>query len=116
MSSSSFPKYQVFVCLMASLSEDGSMHTKVCRASNLARNLSRHNRKVKCLDPSTKEGAPHWEYVIILGPFKHGHRAVAHQWKGKGTKKLSELTARGLKIGADLSSSLHRNVLYCRTK
>lgn len=73
-------EYSVFVCLMASYSQDRVLWLKVCRASNLARNLARHNREEKCYDPSTRIGAPYWEYVMVIGPFTQNHKRLASDW------------------------------------
>lgn len=104
-------EYSVFVCLMASYTAEGAVFTKVCRASNLARNLARHNRESKRTDRDTYAGAPYWEYVLVIGPMKKGHRALAANWRAAG-KTLEKLVYRGMLIGRRLSQRLKRSVLF----
>jgi hypothetical protein len=93
------------------------MRTKVCRASNLARNLARHNREEKCLDASTRDGAPYWEYVMVIGPLSKGHHFLAEKWSKAGSEetgqaRLEALTLKGMKLGQQLSSLRKRTMLY----
>jgi hypothetical protein len=109
-------EYSVFVCLMASYSHDGVMRLKVCRASNLAKNLSRHNRKERCLDPSTRKGAPYWEYVMVIGPFQQDHKALATKWTKKAESRKGEalysFIRTGLELGLEASRVHKRPMLY----
>lgn len=101
----------MFVCLIASLTADGVMHTKICRASNLTRNLARHNRETKCADKETRVGAPHWRYVLVIGPMKKGHSSLAQQWRESGNT-LQELTTAGMKLGRKLSAGMGKCAVY----
>ena len=107
--------YAVFVCLIASMSPDGTPRVRVCRASNLALGLLRHNRDKKCTDQDTKAGAPNWDYVMAIGPLARGHGALAKEWRSGHVEQKCDvelLVERGVRLGSDLSRTQGRNCLY----